>query len=118
MEIRIDGTGVFIDGKPCTPRVVRPGEDVPNDGMPYLLAPTPSLSAIPSGLRLGMRVKLSDQGWSKGLVRSREERACAAETVVVHLEGPLTDGPNPAYAVEVAGALSPYLWTDEDWEPA
>lgn len=80
----------------------------------------PDVKETPCGrLKVGMRVRLSRSGWARFRPGGEDEaRAALSGVRITQITGPMTDGPRPAYAVEVDGALEPFLWCDDDFVEA
>lgn len=64
---------------------------------------------------IGQRVKLTQEGWEEGLVRSPEDAQCAAGTTITWVsDDDYING--EMWAVEVDGSLNRYLLHSDHFE--
>lgn len=109
--------GVTVDGKPYTPKVVKLGEPLPDDGLPYLMEEEPYVQRTRDGkFYVGQRVRLNDQGYKQCPIQSAQEARAALDTRITAIQGPMAVDDAEVYAVDLEG-LDPYLLTTDDIEP-
>lgn len=115
--IEIGPNGVFIDGKPYTPRVVKHGEQPPDDGLPYIQQDEPSLPRTLDGrFYVGQRVRLNPQGYESVPIKSAEQAQAALGTTITEIFGPMCTDVVDVYLVTLEG-LDAYMITTEDIVP-
>lgn len=108
--------GVTINGKPYTPKVVKHGEEPPDDGLPYIKEDEPSIPRTLDGrFFVGQRVRLNQHGYDTVSIRSAEAARAALGTTITEIFGPMCTDVVDVYLVTLEG-LDAYMITTEDIE--
>jgi len=115
--IEISANGVFIDGKPYTPKHYKHDEQPPQDGMPYTKEDEPSVPRTRDGrFFVGQRVQLNKQGYESVPITSAEQARAALGTHITEIFGPMCTDVVDVYLVTLDG-LDAYMITTEDIDP-
>lgn len=116
--IEMTPEGVFVNGKPYTPKVVKYGDPMPDDGLPFMMEEEPYVERTRDGrFYVGQRVRFNEQGYKQHQPISAEEARACLGTRITAIQGPLAVDDAEIYAVELEG-LDPYLLTTDDIEEA